>query len=195
LTPAAGRANLDIVLNAQATKLLQTGTVSGMPSFHGVTVQEKPGGKPQATVALLLYSVLTCSSPASPRNLTAKYEIVLSAGTFGTPALLQLSGIGDKATLQAAGISTIVNNPSVGMNMSDHALVPGVFSVNSTDTFETVFRDQFNQDLGHQRRVLWLMAYATITAGSGFRRTLPFSRMWLTLLLVPLALITSSSSL
>lgn len=45
LTPAAGRSNLDIVINAQATKLEVTGTVKGVPSFRRVLVAEKAGGK------------------------------------------------------------------------------------------------------------------------------------------------------
>lgn len=73
--------------------------------------------------------------------VNATKEIVLSAGVFGTPRLLQLSGIGAKEDLKAAGIKTIVNNPSVGANFTDHALLPNVFLVNTTETFDTLFRD------------------------------------------------------
>ena len=66
---------------------------------------------------------------------------MLSAGSFGTPALLQLSGIGDKTLLTSLGIKTIVHNPSVGQNMTDHVLVTNPFLVNSTETFDDVFRD------------------------------------------------------
>ncbi|RDB27672.1 Pyranose dehydrogenase 3 [Hypsizygus marmoreus] len=120
LTPVMSRPNLDIVINAQATKLVRTGMVGGLPSFHAVEVAEKAG--------------------APTRTLTASSEIVLSAGTFGTPLLLQLSGIGDRADLRAAGVATIVHNPSVGRNMSDHALLANPFYVNNTDTFDTIFR-------------------------------------------------------
>jgi len=61
---------------------------------------------------------------------------------FGTPRLLQLSGIGAKKDLKAVGIKTIVNNPSVGANFTDHALLPNVFKVNTTETFDTLFRNQ-----------------------------------------------------
>ena len=73
-------------------------------------------------------------------TLTAHKEIVLSAGTFGTPALLQLSGIGDEEELRAAGVPTIVNNPSVGHNMSDDAFLPNPYLVNSNDTFDSLLR-------------------------------------------------------
>jgi choline dehydrogenase-like flavoprotein len=72
--------------------------------------------------------------------LTANNEIVLSAGTFGTAALLQLSGIGDGADLRAAGVPTVVHNPSVGKNMSDHALLANVFNVDNPDTYDAIFR-------------------------------------------------------
>jgi hypothetical protein len=42
--PASGRANLDIVINAQATKLEVTGTTAGVPAFRRVLVAEKAGG-------------------------------------------------------------------------------------------------------------------------------------------------------
>ncbi|KAF9458890.1 aryl-alcohol-oxidase from pleurotus Eryingii [Collybia nuda] len=129
LAPAAGRPNLDIVINAQATKLEVTGKVGNVPSFRRVLVTEKAG--------------------AAVRALTAKNEIVLSAGTFGTPALLQLSGIGDRTELREAGVATVVHNPSVGKNMSDHALLPNVWNVNNSDTYDSVLRnpDEFNTSL------------------------------------------------
>jgi len=73
--------------------------------------------------------------------LFARKEIVLSAGSFGTPALLQLSGIGHKKELKAAGIQTIVNNPSVGHNLSDHTFLPLPYLVNSNDTYDPMFRN------------------------------------------------------
>ena len=50
----------------------------------------------------------------------ARLEVILSAGAVNTPQLLQLSGIGPKAVLEAAGIKPIHELPSVGENLSDH---------------------------------------------------------------------------
>ncbi|GGB51774.1 choline dehydrogenase [Shewanella inventionis] len=47
-------------------------------------------------------------------------EIVLSAGSIGSPHILQLSGIGDKQTLTDAGIEPIHHLPGVGQNLQDH---------------------------------------------------------------------------
>lgn len=70
----------------------------------------------------------------------AKKEIVVSAGAIGTPHLLMLSGIGDKRALAAAGVAPLVHLPSVGQNMTDHVLLGMAYAVNSSATFDDVFR-------------------------------------------------------
>lgn len=52
--------------------------------------------------------------------IRAEKEIVLAAGVFGTPKLLELSGIGDKALLEKLHIPVVVDNPNVGENLQDH---------------------------------------------------------------------------
>ncbi|MGI2170833.1 choline dehydrogenase [Shewanella sp. MF05960] len=47
-------------------------------------------------------------------------EVVLSAGSIGSPHILQLSGIGDKQILADAGIETVHHLPGVGQNLQDH---------------------------------------------------------------------------
>lgn len=47
-------------------------------------------------------------------------EIILSGGAFNSPALLQLSGIGDKNHLESVGVKTLHHLPAVGENMEDH---------------------------------------------------------------------------
>jgi choline dehydrogenase len=59
----------------------------------------------------------TASLPAQ-ETVTAS-EIVLSAGSFNTPQLLMLSGVGDPAVLSGLGIETVVSRPGVGKNMQD----------------------------------------------------------------------------
>jgi choline dehydrogenase-like flavoprotein len=65
----------------------------------------------------------------------------LSAGSIGTPHILLNSGIGSKAALQAVGIKCLVDNPSVGANLTDHPLVGNSWFANSSNTFETLNRD------------------------------------------------------
>ncbi|KDQ08161.1 hypothetical protein BOTBODRAFT_38148 [Botryobasidium botryosum FD-172 SS1] len=52
----------------------------------------------------------------------AAKEVILAAGAINTPALLQLSGIGDPALLSGLGIETIVNLTTVGRNLQDQTL-------------------------------------------------------------------------
>lgn len=54
------------------------------------------------------------------RAVTAAREIILSAGAIHSPKLLQLSGIGPAALLQAHGIPVLVDAPQVGQNLRDH---------------------------------------------------------------------------
>lgn len=54
------------------------------------------------------------------KTATANKEVVLSAGSVGSPHLLQLSGIGDREALQAAGVEVKHHLPGVGKNLQDH---------------------------------------------------------------------------
>lgn len=53
-------------------------------------------------------------------TVTARREIVLSAGAYGTPQLLQLSGVGAAEHLRSVGIDPLVDSPQVGHNLTDH---------------------------------------------------------------------------
>ncbi|OJD14192.1 hypothetical protein AJ78_05432 [Emergomyces pasteurianus Ep9510] len=50
----------------------------------------------------------------------ARKEVILAAGTLHTPQILQLSGIGPKSVVEAAGIKSRVDLPGVGSNLQDH---------------------------------------------------------------------------
>jgi len=54
----------------------------------------------------------------------AKKEVILSAGSIGSPQILELSGIGDLKLLKKYGIEVFVENENVGENLQDHAYVP-----------------------------------------------------------------------
>lgn len=49
--------------------------------------------------------------------------VVLAAGAYGTPLVLERSGIGDPAVLRAAGVHVRVPLPGVGANLHDHPMV------------------------------------------------------------------------
>jgi choline dehydrogenase-like flavoprotein len=120
------------------TQLVQTGTSEGKPAFTTVEFVDS------RTRGQLLSNQQHCSPDVhlgSERLITAKKEVILSAGVVGSPFILMHSGIGDPAELSRVGIKPIVNLPSVGRNLSDHSVVRNVWPVNSTDTHETLARD------------------------------------------------------
>ena len=59
---------------------------------------------------------------ADPVNISTG-RVVLSAGVYGTPAILQRSGIGDPLRLRAAGIAPVSDVVGVGANLHDHPMV------------------------------------------------------------------------
>ncbi|MFA7440194.1 MAG: GMC family oxidoreductase N-terminal domain-containing protein [Sphingomonadaceae bacterium] len=50
-------------------------------------------------------------------------EIILSAGTIGSPKILQLSGIGPASKLVPLGIGLVADRPGVGQNLSEHKAI------------------------------------------------------------------------
>ena len=57
-------------------------------------------------------------------------EIVVSAGTIKSPHILQLSGIGDKEDLTAAGIKPLIDLKGVGKNLQEHLDVVMRWTIN-----------------------------------------------------------------
>ncbi|MGX5851487.1 choline dehydrogenase [Mesorhizobium sp. PL10] len=59
------------------------------------------------------------SQQGRPLTAEAGQEIILSAGTFGSPAILQRSGVGPKGLIEQLGIPLVADLP-VGENLQDH---------------------------------------------------------------------------
>ena len=94
---AKGRTNLTVITGVHAKKII-TESKAGEVRATGVMVQK---GKQEFTI-------------------TAKKEVLLSAGAIFSPQLLMLSGIGDKEELENKGITCIKHLPGVGKNLQDH---------------------------------------------------------------------------
>jgi choline dehydrogenase len=65
------------------------------------------------------------------RRVRARREVILAGGSFNTPQLLKLSGIGPAAELEALGIPVLVDLPGVGANLQDRYEVGIVSEVNA----------------------------------------------------------------
>ncbi|KAF9697272.1 hypothetical protein EKO04_004578 [Ascochyta lentis] len=59
----------------------------------------------------------------------ARKEVILSAGSFQTPGLLELSGIGNATLLKKLGIPIVKSLPSVGENLSDHIRIQSSYQL------------------------------------------------------------------
>jgi choline dehydrogenase-like flavoprotein len=59
------------------------------------------------------------ASSGAEREVRARREVILCGGTFNTPQLLMLSGIGPAAHLKEHGIPVRVDLPGVGANLQD----------------------------------------------------------------------------
>ena len=70
-------------------------------------------------------------------TIDARSEVILSAGSIGSPQILQLSGIGPAALLQPHGIAVQVDAPGVGANLQDHLQIRTIFKVNGVRTLNT----------------------------------------------------------
>jgi len=90
----ASRPNLTILTETDVLKIEFEGTRAS-----GVRIRNKQGGE---------------------RTIAAKGEIVISAGAFQTPKLLQLSGIGPADLLQSLGVEVLADSPNVGRNLREH---------------------------------------------------------------------------
>ncbi|PIL33968.1 hypothetical protein GSI_03676 [Ganoderma sinense ZZ0214-1] len=76
-----------------------------------------------------------------PRTARATKLVVLSAGAFGSPGILERSGIGAKDVLKRNGIKQIVDLPGVGENYNDHFLIFVPFHAKEdADTLDGIVR-------------------------------------------------------
>ncbi|CAF0995785.1 unnamed protein product [Rotaria sordida] len=67
-------------------------------------------------------------------KIQVKKEVILAGGTFATPHLLQVSGIGDPSVLSAAQIPLVAENYHVGRNLRDHVLISMTFQVKQANS-------------------------------------------------------------
>jgi 4-pyridoxate dehydrogenase len=112
LRPAERRPNLTVATNALALQILFRGTRAGGVSY----------AQGNDTV-----------------HAFADREVILSAGTFNTPQLLMLSGIGPAAHLEEMGITPLVDLP-VGDNLQDHLAVQMMYARPHAGPFRDVMR-------------------------------------------------------
>lgn len=100
------------------TAFLQTAIENGLTNLKGYT---------HTLAKQILFSdnntatgVQVVSGNGDPYVLSARSEVILSAGAFQSPQLLMVSGVGPKEQLDEFNITVLADRPGVGQNMWDH---------------------------------------------------------------------------
>jgi choline dehydrogenase-like flavoprotein len=78
---------------------------------------------------------------------TARIETVLAAGSIGSPAILQRSGVGDARRLGALGLDSIHHLPGVGCNLQDHLQLRSIYQVEGIRSLNGLANSRFGQIL------------------------------------------------
>ncbi|KAI7551043.1 GMC oxidoreductase [Hortaea werneckii] len=112
-------AYLQSALNRHSAPIIYHGTLATEILFDG----EKATGVKALTAG-------TYGRPGKNYTLSARKEVILSAGAFQSPQLLMVSGIGNCTELVDLGIDCKVNLPGVGQNMWDHPIFGSTHAVN-----------------------------------------------------------------
>ena len=81
------------------------------------------------------------------KEVKAKKEIILSAGSIGSPHILQASGIGDPSKIKNFGIKIVNSSPGVGTNLQDHIMMRPVYKVKNIKTLNKKINSLFGKML------------------------------------------------
>ena len=149
LAPSRTRPNLQVLTGAHTTRILIEGQ-------RAVGVEARVGGE--------------------LRRLTARREVLLSAGALQSPQLLMLSGIGAGAQLRRHGIAVVHELPGVGANLHDHVdVVQVVDAPNLTELFGLSFTGALNAVKGifEWRRARSGMLTTNFGEAGGFIKSQP----------------------
>lgn len=133
LHPVAHRPNLTVYTRTQALQLLLGDDVAA-DQRHGAWTTARH----RVTGLRLLQDGRTV-------DVTARREVILSAGAIGSPHLMQLSGLGPANLLREQHVPVAVDLPGVGENLQDHLQLRTVYRVAGAPTVNTLYRNWFTR--------------------------------------------------
>jgi len=112
---------------------------------------------------------------AATHTARAAREVILACGTFNSPQLLQLSGVGPRALLERHGIAVVHDAPGVGEALQDHFYVRSFWRANRPITLNDDMASRWRQLAIGLRYLLARSGPLTISAGhaAAFVRTRP----------------------
>ncbi|KAH7018175.1 uncharacterized protein B0I36DRAFT_276661 [Microdochium trichocladiopsis] len=100
--------------------------------------------------------------------IIARKEVILSAGSFQSPGLLELSGIGSKKVLTAAGINQTIDLEGVGENLQDHVRYQTSYQLKEGFSSFDILR--YNTTYAAEQLALWRQNKVSLYdyTGSGY---------------------------
>jgi choline dehydrogenase-like flavoprotein len=148
LNPARHRPNLNIVTDAPVTRVVFEGR-------RATGVEIGQGG--------------------ARRIVAARREVILSCGAYGSPQLLQLSGVGDAAALKALGVAPLIDLPAVGRNLQDHPAASVAVRTANTESYGLSWRTVPRSALIAARYLLFRSGplASNVFEANGFMRSRP----------------------
>lgn len=112
---------------------------------------------------------VTYRDEAGEHEVRASRGVVLAAGAITSPHLLMLSGVGERAMLEAAGVEVVHELPGVGQNLQDHLFVPVVYDTETASLKDALSEAQMSLYLTEGRGMLC----SNVGETGGFTRTDP----------------------
>jgi choline dehydrogenase len=116
-----------------------------------------------------------CRRDGRSETVAARSEVILAAGAIGSPQLLQLSGIGPGAVLQAAGVPVRHELAGVGENLQDHLQVRFIYRCKGRGSLNDVWHSPWLKLRAGLEYALTRRGILTIGAGvaGAFARSRP----------------------
>lgn len=90
----------------------------------------------EVTITGVTYTIASKTYTAEARR-----EVILSAGSYHSPQILELSGIGSRSHLKSLDIETIIENDGVGENLQEHGLLTLCRELNEGEVSADNFKD------------------------------------------------------
>jgi choline dehydrogenase-like flavoprotein len=78
-----------------------------------------------------------------PREARCRGEVILTAGSIGSPQLMMLSGVGPAQDLGKLGIPIVLDRPGVGANLHDHLQLRLIYKVTGIRTLNEMYSSLF----------------------------------------------------
>ena len=77
------------------------------------------------------------------RAARCRGEVILAAGSIGSPQIMMLSGVGPAADLGALGIPVVLDRQGVGANLHDHLQLRMIYKVSGIRTLNEMYSSPF----------------------------------------------------